>query len=377
MVSSILQRLGIVRTLQPLWRKDVQHAAERSTEQTKKLMARVEHTLQERVGAVTDALAVHHERQTKNHDAIDALRAEVARLGALQRDLERRARGLEQTLVRNRDQAALLARFRAAVADGRISDHVSRAIDVATLVDDPAPLLTVDGFFPPDVYELVLASIPPREVFAVRDRTKADFRARRATLVPELTTAVWSWLEEDLLPRTVVPRLAERFRPYVASYYRDLFGPSHAPAVMAMAIEATGGRLMRRTPGYHLDPHLDPKRVLMTGLLYLARPGDPETYGTSFYRVDGHLIRDHSSTYYPVQAGHACDLAQVVPFRANTAAVFLNSAAHGADIPASAPRETERFAYQFYIGPPVEALKDVIRTMPAEVQVAWAGLVEE
>jgi hypothetical protein len=111
--------------------------------------------------------------------------------------------------------------------------------------------------------------------------------------------------------------------------------------------------------------------VLLTCLFYLARPGDPETFGTSFYRVDGHLVRDHSSTYYPGQAGHTCELARVVPFRANTAVVFLNSAAHGADIPVTAARNTERYAYQVYIGPPVDALGAIVRALPDSMRAAW------
>ena len=43
---------------------------------------------------------------------------------------------------------------------------------------------------------------------------------------------------------------------------------------------------MLRRPGYKLTPHLDPKRATMTVLLYLARPGDSEQFGTSLYSVD-------------------------------------------------------------------------------------------
>lgn len=43
---------------------------------------------------------------------------------------------------------------------------------------------------------------------------------------------------------------------------------------------------MLRRPGYRLPPHVDPKRRLLTGILYLARPGDSDEYGTQFYRVD-------------------------------------------------------------------------------------------
>jgi hypothetical protein len=40
---------------------------------------------------------------------------------------------------------------------------------------------------------------------------------------------------------------------------------------------------MPRRPGYHLEPHRDPKRSLLTCLLYLARPGDSDAQGTQLF----------------------------------------------------------------------------------------------
>jgi hypothetical protein len=146
--------------------------------------------------------------------------------------------------------------------------------------------------------------------------------------------------------------------------------------VASLPLEATDARLMLRRPGYHLDPHLDPKRVLLTALLYFAKPGDSEAYGTTFYRVEGRVVRNHATTYYPQAAGHSCELVRRVPFTANSAVIFLNSAAHGADLPASAPRELERYALQFYVGPPVEALREVVLGLPADQRQAWGQLIE-
>jgi hypothetical protein len=48
---------------------------------------------------------------------------------------------------------------------------------------------------------------------------------------------------------------------------------------------------------------------------------------------------------------------KAVPFRPNTAVAFLNAGgAHGADIPKTAPKDTERYSYQFYVSPDPEAL---------------------
>jgi len=187
---------------------------------------------------------------------------------------------------------------------------------------------------------------------------------------------VWSYLDEDLIPGTIVPAVAQRFSAFVTGYYRDLFGAEVGADVAALPLESTYGRLMLRRRGYHLDPHLDPKRVLLTALLYFARPGDSEAHGTAFYRVDGHVERDHATTYYPQQAGHRCEFVRAVPFRRNTAIVFLNTAAHGADIPATESKDLERYAMQFYIGPPVDALKALLHRLPESQQRSWAQLLD-
>jgi hypothetical protein len=118
---------------------------------------------------------------------------------------------------------------------------------------------------------------------------------------------------------------------------------------------------MLRRPGYHLDPHLDPKRVVFTCLLYFPRPGDSEAFGTTFYRMSGMPKIDRTSTFYPGTQGIACDLVKMVPFKPNSAVAFLNwGGAHGADIPRTAPSNTERFSYQFYVSPDPAALSAIV-----------------
>ena len=189
--------------------------------------------------------------------------------------------------------------------------------------------------------------------------------------VPELTRTVWRHFDESLVPDTMAPAIAQRYAPYVATYYERLLGHSVGRQVAQLPLVATPARLMLRRRGYHLEPHLDPKRVLLTVLLYFARPGDSEEYGTTFYRVDGDIMREHSTTYYPMQAGHRCHLVRVVPFKPNSGVVFLNSQAHGADLPITAPRNVERFSYQAYIGPPVKELAALLRQLPEADRRAW------
>ena len=297
-------------------------------------------------------------------------------LAKLDRARERRGAYLEQVTASDRRDSVRLASFRNAVDTGSLRRHVSEAIARAQMLDDPAPMLLLDHLFPDAVYETMLAAIPPREAFAWDNSTKANYRTRKPAMpVPELTKAVWRHFDENLMPDTMAPAITQRYASYVATYYERLLGPVIGRQVAQLPLEATPARLMLRRRGYHLEPHLDPKRVLLTMLLYLARPGDSEKYGTTFYRVDGDLIREHATTYYPMQAGHRCHPVRVVPFKPNSGVVLLNSAAHGADLPITAPRNVERFSYQVYIGPPVQELTALLRQLPEADQRAWAKLL--
>lgn len=318
----------------------------------------------------------HGARLKDGRAMIEQLATQVTALTETCKRLERRSRGLEHAITRNRRDAGRLEDFRRAVSTGVLARHVADAIDAAPLIEDPAPMLIVERLFPDDMYSTLVAAIPPVEAFARKDRTKADYRTKRPEVpVPDLTEIVWTYVDGELIPATMVPAITRRFAPFVSLYYRDLFGEEIGARVAALPLEATDARLRLRTPGYHLDPHLDPKRVLLTMLLYFARPGDSEAHGTAFYRVDGRIVRDHATTYYPERYGHRCELARVVPFRPNTGVVFLNSTAHGADLPTTAPRDVERYALQFYVGPPVAALKDIVSRLPDMQRRTWVELL--
>jgi hypothetical protein len=129
---------------------------------------------------------------------------------------------------------------------------------------------------------------------------------------------------------------------------------------------------MLRRPGYQLKPHRDPKRTMLTCLLYLARPGDDQAYGTELYRVDDERESSYTQTYYPEEEGCRCELVRTVPYRPNSMLVFLNGrGAHGARIPPDAPPALERFAYQFYVGPGGDELAALIAELPREKRDLW------
>ena len=82
-------------------------------------------------------------------------------------------------------------------------------------------------------------------------------------------------------------------------------------------------------------------------LLYLARPGDPESYGTDLY-ASGPLPPRRTGIFYPAKQGIAVERVATVPFRANTALVFITPrSVHGAELPADSDDMLERVSYQF------------------------------
>jgi hypothetical protein len=244
---------------------------------------------------------------------------------------------------------------------GRVGAHVERGIAAAPLQTDPSVHIVINDLTPPDTYQAILDGIPPRVFFSQRDDEKQNLRLSMLDIAPAWTFETLGFLENALIPHLMVPALLRRFEPHIREFYVREYGAERGPTFAALTHEATGGRLMLRRPGYHLDPHLDPKRVVFTCLLYFARPGDSEAFGTAFYRMSGTPNIDRTSTFYPGAQGIRCDLVKMVPFRQNTAVAFLNwGGAHGADIPRDAPKGTERYSYQFYVSPEPAALAALV-----------------
>jgi hypothetical protein len=246
---------------------------------------------------------------------------------------------------------------------------VASAIDRATLDNDPMAHGVVQDLLPRETYSALVDAIPPAELFSDKDDRKQNFKLHTVDIAPEWTVTALSFMEELIIPRMIVPGLVRKFESHIRATYVKKYGTTVGPQVAALAHIATAGRLMLRRPGYHLDPHLDPDRVVVTCLIYFARPGDNESYGTSFYRINGDPVINRRNTFFPMNEGYGCDLVKTAPFRPNTAVAFVNAGgAHGADIPNSAPAGTERYAYQFYVSPEPAALSALVPSAGGSVE---------
>ena len=65
----------------------------------------------------------------------------------------------------------------------------------------------------------------------------------------------------------------------------------------ACRFQSTDGRILLRHRGYLIPPHRDPKWGLITCLMYLARPGDSEAWGTQLYSVESDVEAPSVAAY--------------------------------------------------------------------------------
>ena len=357
MLAGLANRLRSRDKLRDAWRLDIKSEGER-----------VRRDVREALVSDIKRLRAEQVQLTKTVASLQTALAE-----ALDR-MERAERRSTRTTLRHRldeKHRALTDRLSSVLDPDHVALHVRDAITRAELQLDPFPHMVVDEVVPPEVYALMLRSIPPVEFFGERDPIKQNLRIP-AEDAPELTKQVWDFFDGVVSREAIVPAVIQRFEAPLRAHYATVFGPAWVDRAAALSQSPAGGRVMLRRPGYHLSPHRDPKRSMLTCLMYLAAPGDDEAYGTKIFRVSDDQESSYTQTYYPEQNGARCELTKTVPFRPNSMLVFINgTGAHGADIPADAPADLERYSYQFYVGPSSEALAALIEELPADRREKW------
>ena len=318
---------------------------------------------------------IHTERKSIHelNAELKVLRKQNVDLTATLKRSEMRLRALERVVVENDRDRQSLPELPGLLDPKRIGDHLAERLQQTKVLTDPYPHLFVEQVFPEEVSRLLIEAIPPLLFFPSRDPIKRNF-APSTSIAPTKSKAVWEFFDTVLTRDVLLPALLSKFSPFLDEHYTSIFGSDFVDRARALPQAATKGRLMCRHPGYKLEPHMDPKRVFLTGLLYLPQtPDGDERFGTQIFRCDRPVIARYLNTYYPERDGIKCELVKTLPFRQNSLLVFMNSsAAHGAEIPVDqAPAKLERYAYQFYIGPESAALKELIDDLPDEQQAAW------
>ena len=268
----------------------------------------------------------------------------------------------------NDEQQHLLSRLPMLLDREEISAHVMASVSRSRVNATPMSHAVVTELFPPDFYHLLIQTLPAAVFFGDPQNIKLNLTPE--SIGPTVSKQVWSFMETEVTNQVLAPALAEKFQAYLKPYCRQEFGPVLGEKVADLPLATSANRIMLRRAGYHVAPHRDPKRAFLTCLIYLARPGDSDSWGTQLFKVDEPPASTNTNdartprpnrTYYPELEGLRCQLVSTVPFRENSAVVFVNTGgAHGADIPASEGVKTLRYAYQFYIGPQLAELRSLL-----------------
>jgi len=220
-----------------------------------------------------------------------------------------------------------------------LAAHAQQVAERSPLMEDPYPHAVFDGVLPDALHTRLFEARPPSGFWRDGQEGRQNWTIGE-DLAPLRTEAAWSFMDDVVVPQVLTPVLTGHFKSYLRSH-------SSRKAVY----KRSGGRLMLRRPGYHFEPHLDPRRALLTALFYFGRPTDIQE-GTKLFRSNDPIPETHRGVYYPLREGKTCEFVKMVRSRPNSILAFASRVGlHGADIPADAqPPTLERYAYQFYIG---------------------------
>jgi hypothetical protein len=296
----------------------------------------------------------------------------VEQLAVLRRqfaELSMRESELRAVLMRDTQLEPEIERLGKRIRTASTTPRVSTAIDSAPLHLEPFPYAIIDNLLPIKLYESLLRGIPPVALLANKPAGREHF-AVPFELAPAYSQRVWSYLATELIPQVIVPRIVAKFRPTIDEWIARNW-PDVDPA--SVELHGSEGRIMMRKRGYTIRPHRDPKWSFITCILYLAKPGDDERWGTQLYAVDDDQEAKNAAPYWIDQK--QCRLVNDVNFLPNRLLVFLNSVgAHGAFIPEDAePADLQRYIYQFRVGPTVGAISMLKAKLPEERQALWVG----
>jgi hypothetical protein len=316
------------------------------------------------IATLTSTVATLNESVRALEQSIQAQQGEIATLrlresqlrSVAQRnlELEERASSLQQTL-----------------SDPGLCQHITRAIQRGKLQHEPFPHVVVDRLLPDALYESLIDGLPPAELFADRPPNRQQLRVP-FHFAPDYSRRVWQFMSDVVVRDMLTPIIVEKFRALLDEWLRENF-PESADSTSTLNLVCSDGRILLRTRGYHIRPHRDPKWGFITCIFYLARPGDPSSWGTDLYAVDEDQEARGAAPYWIDEK--QCRQVGTVDFKRNRALIFLNSSgAHGADIPSDAePATLERYIYQFRVGPDADSMRALTDNLPADRRVYWEG----
>ena len=263
------------------------------------------------------------------------------------------------------DRTADLARV---TDSARVRAHVSTAVAGSQLCLDPFPHLVIDNFLPDDLYDALIETMPPRVLFEDNPVNRQQLKVP-PRLAGAASFRLWRFLVNDIVEGELQSALVRIFREPITEFAHRFWPGLDIDNVR---FKGSDGRIILRRRGYVIPPHRDPKWGWLTFILYLAKPGDPDTWGTQLYRVTDDVEAPGAQPFW-MQA-HNNVLVRDVRFVPNRALAFLNSdGSHGASLPPEAPADFERYIYQCRVGPDRNTIERLKAVLTPEARARWEG----
>lgn len=323
--------------------QELRKSTEASSKELRQLNRRYA-DLSEKYNTAMELLDRRHEQLGRLGEDVHALKKEL---------LPGRLATLEH--ARQDDQAerlrALIDQLEGLFPIPSLVSHLERVITQSSLEQDPYPHVVLNDVLPDALHSLLYEARPPEGFWRDGQAGRQNWTIGE-DLGPLRTEAAWRFMDDVVASRVMTPVLAGVFEDYLQTQMSARSAVKAKAGKAPAAYDRSGGRLMLRRPGYTFEPHLDPRRALLTALFYFGSPQDSHEHGTKLFRSNATVPEKHAGVYYPLREGASCDLAKTVPSRPNSMLVFASRIGlHGADIPPDAqPATLERYAYQFYIG---------------------------
>jgi hypothetical protein len=331
--------------------------------------------LQRMAAAMTDLSNRGASMTVQQEEALSSIRQLTSTVQRIESSLgrldlrESQLRAITRRDIELQDEVGSLA---SVMCDVDIHAHITRQIKSAALSHFPFPHAVVDNVLPDALYQALIRGLPPVELFNDRSPNERQL-AVPFKIAPAYTRRVWTYMARTVVEQILTPALLHTFKPVLNAWMSQNFPALGNDAVDRVPMHASDGRILLRTRGYVIPPHRDPKWGFVTCLLYLARPGDKESWGTQLYTVDDDAEARGTTPHWIDPA--RCHQVSDVAFVPNRAFVFLNSVgAHGARIPDDEREGLERYAYQFRIGPHAKSsIGELIENLPADRRAFWQG----
>lgn len=256
-----------------------------------------------------------------------------------------------------------------AATDGRQDDiaRLCRAMEAATVEPAPFEHAVIQDVLSPEFLAEILAVYPSDDTMdQVSDRVPGrhyDHRRLSQTLpdpgspemqeVPAAFQRLSGLLCSPDFIKSALTLLHNPIKDAINKYARVVRLPT-------MDIRVSIELILDRS-GFALRPHTDGRFKLVTGLLYLAEPGDPEELGTRLYRPKDPNFRNDGSSSFTFDM---FEEAKLVPYRRNQMVIFgrTDQSFHGVE---ATDNDVPRRLIQFSIMATREQLQIVQNLMNA------------